>query len=256
MENTQIDKEWHKRLQDEITKVSYRYNEFLQATKDSDTNNLAAHRGRARQMTQEKKLSDGLNLIFQKLGHGFENVITHLKDLQAHDPSALDFSILGHIAEMITIASLVGSQQQMIIENVTQGFSLQEAIGIPESGIESLYLAAKYFYEHQLYEEAGISFTLLSLLQPMQPIFWMGLGNCEYFLGKFHQALMAYALASQGAPHDPQYHLFSARCHKMMGNKGGALSSLHLAELVVEDDKMRQELRIKIEPLRQEINRL
>ncbi len=248
MEQTHLSKEWHERLQEEILKVSERYNEFVSLSRFHHN-----HRPMDTGLPNSQKLSHGLLSIFDRLNKGFQNILEHLKDLQQSDPSALDFNILSHISEMIMVATVIGAQQDTVIEHVSQGECLQDAIGIPEAAIESLYQAAKYFYEQQLYEESSVAFTLLSLLQPVQPIFWMGLGNSEYFLCRYKQALMAYALASQTDSQNPQYHIFAAYCHKALGNKGAALSSLQLAELAPEDEEARRNLRVALQPLIREI---
>ncbi len=248
MEQTHLSKEWYQRLQQEIAKVTDRYKEFISLSQFNQNNTKGS-----KNEDYSKNLFDGLKAIFDRLDKGFQNILEHLKDLHNNDPTALDIKILDHISEMIMVATVIGVQQESVVEHIYRGECLQNAIGISENAIESLYQAAKYFYEQQLYEEASIAFTILSLLKPIQAIFWMGLGNSEYFLGRYKQAIMAYAIASQSDAQNPHYHIFTAHCHKALGNKSEALISLKLAELAPNDEVERREVKISIQPLIREI---
>lgn len=255
MEPKHLGQEWHDKLKAEIARVADRYSQFVMLSKQAYevSRGIDAPESSDESSEQSRKLASGLRSIFDRLDRGFQNMLEHLEDLQQTDPGALDLSVISHIAEMMVIATTIGLQKNTIVEQVAEGACLQDVLEIPDSGVDSLYKGAKYFYEQQLYEEASIVFTILSLLQPAQPIFWLGLGNSEYFLSRYKQALMAYTLASHVDNHEPQYHILAARCHQVMGNRGGALSSLHLAELSAIDDEAQKRVRGVIQSMIREI---
>ncbi len=252
MERTREEHEWIRDLNAQIERVSCQYNDFIHWLKPNEKKGSKT----SSDQISVDRLSNGLKAIFMRLRNGFHNIIQHLLEMKETDPLALDTTVLQHIQEMITIATLIGAQQPVIIGHVANGECIQDALGLSDEAIDALYMAGKYFYDNQLYEEASHAFTLLSLINPLYSIFWGSLGNCEYFLGKYKQALMAYALASQAEPEEPSYHIFSAHCHKALGNKGAALSSLNLAEIAPNDDEVRKRVKYDLERLRREIEAL
>ena len=252
MEKTREEHEWLKELNEKIDQVSRQYDDFVRG---SNTGKQRKSEGSARK-SEDSRLSHGIKTIFNKLSRGFSDIIRQIMETKETEPLALDTEIFQHIHDMLIVATTIAAQQKEIVARVASGECLQDAIGITDESLEALYRAGKYFYDNQLYEEASHAFTMLSLINPLYSIFWASLGNCEYFLGRYKQALMAYALASQAEPNEPQYHIFAARCHKALGNKGAGLSSLQLAEIAPDSEDERLKVKNAVAELKRELEAL
>ena len=113
--------------------------------------------------------------------------------------------------------------------------------------LEALYQAAKQLYEQQHYHEATALFGILSFFNAKQPIFWIGLGSCEYFCHHYEAALFAYGMAMHANPNDPAPHLYSCRCFEELKQIDNALNALNLALFLIKGDESKNELRKQIE---------
>jgi type III secretion system low calcium response chaperone LcrH/SycD len=156
---------------------------------------------------------------------------------------------------MITIASVVIQQAKPALHLMAKGEPLQDILGISSISLRSLYKLSRYLYEHQHYEEASGAFYLLSLINPSYHIFWIGLGNCEYFLRRYQEALLAYSFASQTNPSDPSCHLLIARCQMALGNYAAATAYLSIAELSCSETPGSEKIKKQADELRNDLKR-
>lgn len=173
-------------------------------------------------------LEDKLLYIYKRIANGVQKISRLLADPSFYGEY---FSLIPAMSDMAMVASVIVRQTEPALALIAQGNSLQEVLGISENTIESIYKLAKYLYEQQLFEESSGAFYLLAFLNPSCETFWIGLGNSEYFLHNFKEALLAYSLAIQIDEENPHYHLLVAKCHKALGNKTAALASLGIAQL-------------------------
>jgi type III secretion system low calcium response chaperone LcrH/SycD len=107
---------------------------------------------------------------------------------------------------------------------------LQEACGLSNSSLETLYEQAYDSYTKGKGMEAARYFGLLIALNPFQQKFWMGLAASQQLEKKYDKALQAYALAALLDDRDPIPHYHAAQCYLAMGNKKDAIKALELAE--------------------------
>lgn len=134
-----------------------------------------------------------------------------------------------------------------LLKAFDEGKSIQELSGMSRSTLDMLYLGAKDLYERQHYEEAANAFGILTFLNPRYMIFWLGLGNAEYFCHHYEGALTAYAFAVYVNPNDPSPHLYSAKCYEELQQMDYAINALDLALYVIQEDKTQDGLRREIE---------
>jgi tetratricopeptide (TPR) repeat protein len=191
-------------------------------------------------------------LIFEKIEKGMRAMISSLPEILQHTPALESQKIVQALGDMITIASVIVQDAKPSLELMKQGTSMQEALEINEETLSTMYLAAKYLYEQEQYDEASSAFCLLSLLNPGRLPFWLGLGNSEFFLHRYQEALLAYGFASQVTESDSLPHILSAKCHMALENYPAAKLSLALAEMVQDKHKHYQK---QIDSLREDLRR-
>jgi len=195
--------------------------------------------------TTKKRLSS----IFRKIQKAIALVVRLLPDLTQILPHADQKVFSQALGDMAGIAALLTKNMEPAFECMREGGSLQEVLEISQETLETLYQVARHVYEQQHYEEASGLFCLLSLLNPAYTLFWIGLGNSEYVLEKYNEALLAYSFASQTDNANPFCHIYSARCHIRLNNIAAAKLSLAIAESLSRDPKIQKE----IENLKEEI---
>ena len=193
--------------------------------------------------------------IYRKMEKGMAKLVEMIHDQSILQTIGSQPHIIQALGEMVTIATVITKQMQPSLQLMAKGETLQEILGISDETLRSLYTLSRYLYEHQHYEEASGAFYLLSLLNPSYPTFWMGLGNCEYLLQKYQEALSAYAFASQVDPSDATPHILAARCHLELGNLAAATASISVAELSCTDRDNVEHVKKLAEQVRKDIQR-
>ena len=198
-----------------------------------------------------QKMEKGLLSIYHKMERGMRKLVELLQEL----PNIADIThqpeIVQAVGDMITIASVVAQQIKPALHLMAKGEPLQDILGVSPLSLQSLYKLSRYLYEHQHYEEASGAFYLLALINPSYHIFWIGLGNCEYFLQRYQEALLAYTFAAQTTPADPSCHLLIAKCQMALGNYAAATAYLSIAELSQGSEKVKKQ----VDELRKELKR-
>jgi tetratricopeptide (TPR) repeat protein len=187
--------------------------------------------------------------IFHKIEKGFRKIVESLPEMfeSYKDPSSKE--VIQAVGQMITVASVLIKEPVPALARIAEGERIQDLLGVTENTLSSMYIAAKYLYEHQQYDEAASAFCLLSLLNPSYPALWQGLGNSEYFLGRYQEALIAYNCASLMDSENPLPHILSAKCHMALEHYVAAKAALILAESTHDNSyqdqiaKIREDLR-------------
>ncbi len=199
-----------------------------------------------------QRMETSLLSIYHKMERGMRKLVELLNELPdiSNEPN-----LVQAIGDMITIASVVIKQVKPALQMMAKGEPLQEILGISRLSLQSLYKLSRYLYEHQHYEEASGAFYLLALINPSYHIFWIGLGNCEYFLRRYQEALLAYTFAAQTNPRDPSCQLLIAKCQMALGNYAAATAYLSLAELSVVHTPASENVKKQVEALRNDLER-
>jgi tetratricopeptide (TPR) repeat protein len=201
------------------------------------------------------KMGTSLLSIYHKMEIGMRKLVELLQELSDVGAITGQPDLVQAVGDMITIASVVIRQVKPALHLMAKGEPLQDILGISSLSLQSLYKLSRYLYEHQHYEEAGGAFYLLSLINPSYHIFWIGLGNCEYFLRKYQEALLAYSFASQTNPSDPSCHLLVAKCQMALGNYSAATAYLSIAELSCSETPGSEKVQKQVDELRKELKR-
>ena len=124
--------------------------------------------------------------------------------------------------------------------------TIQELVGIRPATLKLLYEAAALLYEEARFSDAASCFAILTFLNPHEPLFWLGLGNAEYYCQHYEKALMTYAFVVQVNPDDPTPHLFSSKCYEELQDIDNAINALDLALYVIRDEENQEQLKKQI----------
>lgn len=180
----------------------------------------------------EKKMENGASLIFKTL-----------IELSKNRPELFSDEVADGIISFMKYSGNVQDHQSEYIKALEKGQSLQELCGMSNKVLEAFYQTGKYIYEHQRYAEAADVFSVLTIFNSEEPVFWLGLGNSEYFCNKYEPALVAYAMVALTNPNDPFCHLYSSKCYEAIKDFDNAINALDLAIFVMGDNKEYKKLK-------------
>lgn len=98
-----------------------------------------------------------------------------------------------------------------------ENLSLKEFYKISDETLSYFYQVANDLFQKQQYLEAKDILTYLCALDAENKIYWLALGNTEYYLQDFNKALQAYTAAILTSPEDPRAFLYAAHCYAHLG---------------------------------------
>ncbi|MBI5272845.1 MAG: tetratricopeptide repeat protein [Chlamydiia bacterium] len=99
-----------------------------------------------------------------------------------------------------------------------------------EENIETFYSYAFSHYHGGHWNEALKAFLVLCTKRPTEFRFWFGLGATFQEMGKYIDALHAWAMSALLQKSDPYPHFHAAECYLSLRNGGDALKALSEAE--------------------------
>lgn len=118
---------------------------------------------------------------------------------------------------------------------------------------EAIYAYAYQFYANGHFEEARSLFSLLTVMQPDQLNYWMGLGACLQMQKKYEKALEAYAAAAliDVDSLNPLPHFYAAECLLSLKDVTRALQALESAHTIAIKDETYEQLIVHINLIKQ-----
>lgn len=105
----------------------------------------------------------------------------------------------------------------------------KNALGITDAMTESLYSQAYRLYNTGKYDDAIELFRILTMCDPTESKFAMGLAACFHLLKDFKSAVGTYMLCSMMEPENPVPHFHASDCYLKMNDKVSALIALEMA---------------------------
>ncbi|MCE5294188.1 MAG: tetratricopeptide repeat protein [Chlamydiales bacterium] len=159
----------------------------------------------------------------------------------------IDPDLSAGLDKLADLCTLITNDRQAFIEALVQDKSLQQIAGITDAVLEKIYQCAKYHYDQEHFQEASDAFCVLTILQPQNPVFWLGLGNSEYHLKNYDEALHAYAFVSRCNPDDYYSHIYACRCYEAQEDLENAINELQLALFVLNNNPEEKELQLTLE---------
>ena len=203
----------------------------------------------------KRNFSDALQPVAKRMENGMVKILDLLTATGTHEPDLFSEKITEQLCQIAAIASILAEHPKEYLLLLANDKTLREVFGITNETLEAFYQATKHLYEQQHYAESAAAFSILSVISPDNHIFWLGLGNSEYFSHNYEAALVAYAMTAQANPHDPLCHFFSARCYEAMNQKDLAINALELAIIAIGDNQEYADWKRKAEEHKQRLSR-
>lgn len=198
---------------------------------------------KARQQRWQIEIDKNIADFQKKMENGSSVLLKTLVELSKERPELFSEEIGNGIVSFMKYCTDLPDHQEEYLENLEKGASLQQLCGMSNKVLEAFYQAAKHIYEHQHYDDAVDLFSVLTLFNPKEPVFWLGLGNSEYFCQNYEPALIAYSMAALANPTDPYSHVYSSRCYEAIKDIENAIGALELAILVIGDNPEHKKLK-------------
>lgn len=96
------------------------------------------------------------------------------------------------------------------------------------SDTEAIYADAYALVVQGRFVDALKRFGLLILYRPSEANYWAGLGVCNQKLGRYDEAVSAFAFAANIEPQEPEYMLSIAECEMLKHSVADALEALQV----------------------------
>lgn len=102
---------------------------------------------------------------------------------------------------------------------------------------EQTYEAAYQMYQGKQYKEAAKLFCFLTVLNPMEPKYWKGLGAAYQMNNEYQKAISSYMSAQflKMNKQDPYLYVYIADCHFALNHKEEGLKALEGAEVCAQE---------------------
>lgn len=170
----------------------------------------------------------------QKKGASF--LSQSLSELAVEQPELFTQEVIDGIARISSLSDRIAVEEKQFNEHVLSGGTIQEFAGVDDTTINCLYQGAKRLYEQDFLESAADAFLFLTGLNPDMDVFWLGLGNAEFYRKNYPQAVTAYSKAIEINPFNPSSHMALSECYETMGEKDKALNTVVLALTTIQDN--------------------
>lgn len=183
--------------------------------------------------SQQKKLEleseKDLKIFIDRISQGFKQIEEKIKVIQDEDVK-LELTVFSQKSVQLETQAL---KSMLYPSSPTE---LKEQMGVSEEALKAIYRIGAETYNHNEYSEAASLFTILALLDASRRDYWLALGNAEYFCQRYYPALIAYAIAAQVDPRDPQCHFLSAHCYQSLKEYDNALNALEIALFIINNN--------------------
>jgi type III secretion system low calcium response chaperone LcrH/SycD len=113
-----------------------------------------------------------------------------------------------------------------------KGMRPKVALNLSDNVMEGIYTHAYNFYNRGLYKEAIHIFRLLTLLDPLETKFLIGLAACLHMQKKYEQALQIYLMAGFMKPANPIPFYHASDCYIHMD---APMEAVFVLEKAVEE---------------------
>lgn len=121
------------------------------------------------------------------------------------------------------------SAQAEDLSSLKKFSSVKSIMGMSDESVESLYSQAYLLYNTGKYRDSLQVFRLLTLIDPTESKFIMGLAACFHMMKEYRSASSTYALVSVIDPMNPIPYYHSSDCYIQTGDKISAMAMLELA---------------------------
>ncbi len=170
----------------------------------------------------------------QKVENGAKIISETLPKLVATHPEISLNNIAADFDRVMQFFATLDQHMDQYIGGLMAGTSIYKICHISDATMEALYQGTKYLYENQCYEEASNALSFLTILDSQNYVFWMLLGNAEFFRKNYQTALVAYAMVALVDPTQFACHLYSSKCYEETNDLDLAINALDVALAVLD----------------------
>lgn len=136
--------------------------------------------------------------------------------------------------------------QNFVLEKLAHNETLQKAFDLTAQEMEVAYAEAYNYYQADDYLKACEQFRMLTILNPFEPKYWIGLGASQQLLGNYQAALEAYAVHVFLDSNNPYPHFYAYQCLMVQQELDEAKKALAKARELTARFPFYGELRKKI----------
>lgn len=137
---------------------------------------------------------------------------------------------------------------------ITSEKTTMEFLGISKTTMRGIYSIGYRKYEEKNYREAHHIFVLLSMLNPINPSYWIAYGLSSHQLKSYDGALIAYAYAIFLDPEKPEPKWYSAESYLEQGKCDEAEVELKALENLIQQHPLGENWEKIVDELRKKIN--
>lgn len=116
----------------------------------------------------------------------------------------------------------------------TCGGNVENLLEFSPDALSTLYSLAFHLYQNGKHHDSKQVFRFLTLSDPLERRYWMGLASSYQMLKDYRSALECYSIAAVQDPNDPYVHLHAADCLFATGQIHTAIKTLESAIAVAE----------------------
>lgn len=189
---------------------------------------------KALQERYQKQIEEEFAGYRKRLDNGAAKLIQSMIELSKDDPEILSQEVLDGINRIIGLSDIIAKDEEGFANQIFSGVSLQELAHVSNATINKLYQGARRLFDQKLFDDAADAFVFLTSLNSKQYLFWFALGNCEYCLKRYKEALDAYAFACEINPNDPTCFMISSRCYAELSEIDNAIKALDAALSIID----------------------
>jgi type III secretion system low calcium response chaperone LcrH/SycD len=126
-----------------------------------------------------------------------------------------------------------------------KGGTWKDLLGYDKNLMQTQYKIAYDFYQKADYKSAAAAFSYLTMLNPYEFTYWMGLGIVKQSDRLYEEAIVSYTAAEAMDPENPIPHLHLAQCFYALNLREEAAKHLQQAIDVAGERPEYQEARLK-----------
>lgn len=118
-----------------------------------------------------------------------------------------------------------------------QGMSFKDAVGISDESMESIYGHAYRSYNSGNYDEGRELFRVLTMLNPLEPKYLLGVAACNHMLKDYEKAIESYVSCTLMNADDPLPYYYASDCCLKINDISSALIFLQIVVDLAKDKK-------------------
>ncbi len=147
--------------------------------------------------------------------------------------------------------------EKLAVQCLKSGIPLSVVKGYSTEELEAVYNVTYNLYQQQKYEDAKTLFQFLTLHEPAEGRFWLGLAACYHRLAEHESAINAYSCAALVDATNPIYAFHAGECYLAMEDWENAKKAIEAVTTLCEvtaDEEDHTELLKRTETMSQIVN--